>query len=49
MLRQVITDTSVIVALLDQRESGHTRVVQKLADIVPPLLTREAVISLVCF
>ncbi|MEO1388200.1 MAG: PIN domain-containing protein [Cyanobacteria bacterium J06634_6] len=45
MLKQVIADTGVIVALLDQREPVHTQVVQKLAEIVPPMLTCEAVIS----
>ncbi|MEL6778630.1 MAG: PIN domain-containing protein [Cyanobacteria bacterium J06597_16] len=45
MLRQVIADTGVIVALLDQREPMHTQVVQKLVDIAPPMLTCEAVIS----
>jgi uncharacterized protein len=45
MLRQVIADTGVIVALLDQREPMHAQVVQKLAEIVPPMLTCEAVIS----
>ncbi|MEL7068554.1 MAG: PIN domain-containing protein [Cyanobacteria bacterium J06581_3] len=45
MLKQVIADTGVIVALLDQREPMHTQVVQKLAEIVPPMLTCEAVIS----
>lgn len=45
MLKQVIADTSIIVALLDRREPLHTQVAQKLADIVPPLLTCEAVIS----
>lgn len=45
MLRQVIADTGVIVALLDQREPMHTQVVRKLVDIAPPMLTCEAVIS----
>ena len=45
MLKQVIADTGVIVALLDQREPMHTQVVQKLAEIVPPMLTCEEVIS----
>lgn len=49
MLRQVIVDTGVIVALLDQREPMHAQVTQKLAEIVPPLLTCEAVISEAAF
>jgi uncharacterized protein len=45
MLRRVIADTSVIVALLDQREPMHGQVARKLAEIAPPLLTCEAVVS----
>lgn len=49
MLRQVIVDTGFIVALLDQREPMHDPVTQKLAEIVPPLLTCEAVVSEAAF
>ena len=45
MLRQVIVDTSILVALIDQRDSHHEWARQQLGGIAPPLLTCEAVIS----
>ena len=45
MLRQVIVDTSVLVALIDQCDSHHEWARQQLGEIAPPLLTCEAVIS----
>ncbi|MEO0518019.1 MAG: PIN domain-containing protein [Cyanobacteria bacterium P01_A01_bin.116] len=45
MLRQVIVDTSALVASIDQSESHHEWVVQQLEQTEPPLLTCEAVIS----
>jgi uncharacterized protein len=45
MLRQVIVDTGVLVALIDRQDHYHSWVSEQLADIAPPLLTCEAVIS----
>ena len=45
MLRQVIVDTSILIALIDQRDRHHEWARQQLGGIAPPLLTCEAVIS----
>lgn len=45
MLRQVIVDTGILVALIDQRDHHHAWVSKQLSQITPPLLTCEAVIS----
>lgn len=45
MIRQVIVDTSILIALIDQRDSHHEWARQQLGGIAPPLLTCEAVIS----
>ena len=45
MLRQVIVDTSILVALIDKRDQYHAWACQHLGSISPPLLTCEAVIS----
>lgn len=45
MLHQVIVDTGILVALIDRRDRHHTWVSAQLTQIVPPLLTCEAVIS----
>ena len=45
MLQQVIVDTSILVALIDQRDSHHVWARKQLHAISPPLLTCEAVIS----
>lgn len=45
MLRQVIVDTSILVALIDQRDQYHDWAREYLGSISPPLLTCEAVIS----
>ncbi len=45
MLQQVIVDTGILVALIDRRDSQHEWVKDQLTQIVPPLLTCEAVIS----
>lgn len=45
MLRQVIVDTSILVALIDQRDHCHDWACEQLGLILPPLLTCEAVIS----
>lgn len=45
MLQQVIVDTGILVALIDRNDQYHLWVVEQLAQISPPLLTCEAVIS----
>jgi uncharacterized protein len=45
MLHQAIVDTGVLVALIDRRDRYHAWVTEHLTQIVPPLLTCEAVIS----
>ena len=49
MKRQVILDTGPLVALLDARDRHHAWAVAQWADIEPPLLTCESVISEACF
>lgn len=45
MLRQVIVDTGILIALIDQRDRHHAWAREQLGAITPPLLTCEAVIS----
>ena len=45
MRSQVLVDTGVLVALIDRTDRYHVWVSQKCMEIVPPLLTCEAVIS----
>lgn len=45
MRRQIILDTGPLIALIDQKDQHHTWVTQKLANIKPPLITCEAVLS----
>lgn len=45
MLRQVIVDTSILIALIDQRDHYHAWACEQLGMIAPPLITCEAVIS----
>lgn len=45
MLRQVIVDTGVLVALIDRHDRYHIWVTEQLTQIAPPLITCEAVIS----
>jgi len=47
--REVIVDTGPIVALLDARDRHHRWAVAQFADVEPPLLTCESVISEACF
>lgn len=49
MKQQVIVDTGPIVALLDGRDRHHAWAVTQFADVEPPLLTCEAVVSEACF
>jgi predicted nucleic acid-binding protein len=47
--QQVIVDTGPIVALLDRNDRHHRWAMAQFADVEPPLLTCEAVISEACF
>ncbi len=49
MLRKVILDTGVLVAVLDRSDRYHNWAVQKWEKIAKPLLTCEAVITESCF
>ncbi|HEV8317552.1 MAG TPA: PIN domain-containing protein [Vicinamibacterales bacterium] len=49
MKKQVVLDTGPLVALLDARDRHHKWSVAQWADIEPPLLTCESVISEACF
>ena len=44
-----VLDTGPLVALLNRREAQHGWVKARLAEIQPPLLTCEAVLSEACF
>jgi predicted nucleic acid-binding protein len=47
--RHVILDTGPLVALIDSRDRQHDWAVAQWADIEPPLLTCESVVSEACF
>lgn len=49
MKRHVIVDTGPLVALVDSRDRHHAWTVPQWADIEPPLLTCESVVSEACF
>ena len=49
MKQQVIVDTGPIVALLDAKDRHHDWAVAQFADVEPPLLTCESVVSEACF
>ena len=49
MKQQVIVDTGVLVAIINKNDSYHRWAIQQFADIQPPLLTCEAIISEACF
>jgi uncharacterized protein len=49
MIRNVILDASVFVALIDRRDYWHHWAVKKISQISPPLLTCEAAITETCF
>jgi predicted nucleic acid-binding protein len=49
MKRYVILDTGPLVALLNPSDAYHAWVAMQVADIVPPLLTCEAVLTESCF
>jgi uncharacterized protein len=48
VIRQVLVDTGPFLALIDRREMHHAWVQAQLADISPPLLTCEAVLTEAC-
>jgi predicted nucleic acid-binding protein len=47
--RGIIVDTGPIVAFLSRRDQHHEWALAQLAEITPPLLTCEAVLSEACF
>jgi len=49
MKQQVIIDTVVLVAIINKNDHYHRWAIQQFADIQPPLLTCEAIISEACF
>ena len=49
MKQRVILDTGPLVALLDARDRHHRWAVAQWAEVEPPLLTCESVISEACF
>ena len=49
MKRKVILDTGPLVALLNLRDTYHNWAKAQFAEIEPPLLSCEAVISEACF
>lgn len=49
MRRAVIVDTGPLVAFLNRRDTHHGWAQRMLAEIEPPLLTCEAVLSEACF
>lgn len=49
MKRRILLDTGPLVALLDRRDAYHDWSKTQWAEIEPPLLTCEAVLSEACF
>jgi len=49
MNQRVIVDTGPLVAFLNNRDSHHAWALARFAEIQPPLLTCEAVLSEACF
>lgn len=49
MNKHVIVDTGPLVALIDARDRHHRWTVAQWAEIEPPLLTCESVVSEACF
>ena len=49
MKRQILLDTGPLVAMLDRRDAYHGWSTAQWAQIEPPLLTCEAVLSEACF
>ena len=49
MIRRVLLDTGPLIAFIDQRDRNHAWVKSQFADILPPLLTCEAVLTEACY
>ena len=49
MKRRILIDTEPIAALLNKRDHYHQQVMRQLAELPPPLLTCEAVVTEACF
>jgi uncharacterized protein len=49
MKQAVLLDTGPLVALINRREQFHKWVTNQFAQIEPPLLTCEAVVTEACF
>jgi predicted nucleic acid-binding protein len=49
MIAKVLVDTGPLVAFLNLRDRYHAWALQELAELRPPLLTCEAVLSEACF
>jgi hypothetical protein len=49
MIGRVIVDTGPLIALIDRHDRHHAWVESQFADIVPPLLTCEAVLTQACY
>ena len=49
MIRNVLADTGPLIALIDHSEQFHAWVKSQFADISPPLLTCEAVLTETCY
>lgn len=49
MIRGVLLDTGPVIALIDQRDQHHAWVASQFDEILPPLLTCEAVLTEACY
>jgi predicted nucleic acid-binding protein len=49
VIRNVLLDTGPLVALIDHRDRHHPWVEAQFAEILPPLLTCEAVLTEACY
>lgn len=49
MAKPIISDSGVLVALIDKRERFHLWTAEKTQNLNPPFITCEAVISETCF
>ena len=49
MIRNVLVDTGPLIALIDRRDRHHAWVREQFDQILPPLLTCEAVLAEACY